>query len=108
MRPLANDAEVEEMLDRETAVLFKHSPICGTSARARRQVERFVARNPDTPVYVLDVLEARDLSRRVAERFGIRHESPQAIVLRRGAPIWTGSHFRITARALQREVRRPS
>jgi bacillithiol system protein YtxJ len=30
----------------------------------------------------------------------VRHESPQAILLRDGKPVWKASHFRITAGAL--------
>jgi bacillithiol system protein YtxJ len=36
----------------------------------------------------------------VSERLGIRHETPQAILLRDGKVIWNGSHFRITASQL--------
>ena len=42
----------------------------------------------------------RRISDEVSARFGIRHESPQAILLKDGQPVWTGSHFRITAHQL--------
>jgi bacillithiol system protein YtxJ len=32
-----------------------------------------------------------------AQRLGIRHETPQAILLRDGRVVWNASHFRITA-----------
>lgn len=108
MRRIADDGSLDEMLSQETAVLFKHSPVCSASARAYGQVECFIERSPDTPVYLLDVIGERELSNRIAERFGIRHESPQVIVLHRGTPTWNGSHFRIKARAIGREVRRTS
>jgi bacillithiol system protein YtxJ len=88
-------------------VLFKHSPLCGTSSRALRQVARFAAERPETPVFMVDVVENRDVSRYITEKFGIRHQSPQVIVTHDGAPTWNGSHFRVSMRAIRREVDRP-
>jgi len=39
-----------------------------------------------------DVRRAHALSRAVAERTGVRHESPQVIVPRRGRAGWSASH----------------
>ncbi len=50
------------------------------------------------PVYLVDVLAQRPLSQAIAARLGIRHESPQAIVLRQGKAVWDASHFAITAK----------
>ena len=86
------------------AVLYKHSPVCGLSMRARRQVRRFLEAHPDLPVYVVDVIRQRELSREIEECTGIRHESPQAIVLRGGDPAWHGSHRAVTEEALTRAV----
>ena len=44
------------------------------------------------------VQDARGLAQRIAERFGIRHESPQAIVLYRGEPVDHASHSGVTPR----------
>ena len=46
----------------------------------------------------LDSEDQRKLE--AATRLGVRHETPQAIVLRDGKPVWKASHFRITADAL--------
>jgi bacillithiol system protein YtxJ len=43
------------------------------------------------------------VSDQVAARFGIRHETPQAILLREGRVVWSASHFRITAETLARQ-----
>ena len=105
---LASIEDVESALDADTTtILFKHSPICGTSSRALRQVKAFARDNPQVRVHIVDVVNDRTISRYVAERLGIRHQSPQAIVIRDGRPSWNGSHFRVSARALQREVDRP-
>jgi bacillithiol system protein YtxJ len=54
----------------------------------------------DVPVYVVDVVHSRPLSRYIAERFGVVHASPQAIILRDGVPAWHGSHFDLSATAI--------
>jgi bacillithiol system protein YtxJ len=91
---------LEALAPGEVVLLFKHSPACGTSHRARAQVEGFAAGRPELPVVEIDVLRQRGLSRDLAERLGIRHESPQAILLSGGVPVWHASHSSITAATL--------
>jgi bacillithiol system protein YtxJ len=50
----------------------------------------------------VDVRAERLLSQRIAARAGVGHESPQLIILRRGAVVWSASHNDITAGAVQR------
>jgi thioredoxin 1 len=104
-RSLDSEDMLEEALaaSAETpVVLFKHSAICPISALAHRQVKKLTEPS-DPPVYKLVVQEHRPVSNAIADRFGIRHESPQAIVVYEGEPIFHTSHTSITARAL-REV----
>ena len=60
----------------------------------------FATSHPQWPLYVLKVIEARDLSDAAAERLGVPHASPQAIVIRHGHSVWHASHYDITANAL--------
>ena len=53
----------------------------------------------------LDLLEHRDLSNEIAERSGVKHESPQAILLRDGKAIWNASHMSITSDSLLEAVK---
>lgn len=104
LRKLANEADLDGALRLELAVLYKHSPVCGLSTRARREVRRFLEAHPDLSVYIIDVIRQRELSREIEGRTGIRHESPQAIVLRGGDATWHGSHRAVTEEALTRAV----
>ncbi|HSB70340.1 MAG TPA: monothiol bacilliredoxin BrxC family protein [Candidatus Methylomirabilis sp.] len=70
------------------------------------EVQEFVRRRLGVPVFLVDVLSQRPLSRRIAADLGIRHESPQAILLRAGRPLWHASHYDVTADALAKEVAR--
>jgi bacillithiol system protein YtxJ len=87
------------------ALLYKHSPFCGASAAAQWEVSRFAAVNPTLPVYQVDVIRERDLSRRIAEALDVPHASPQVILLRAGSPVWVTSHRGIRADALHGAVR---
>jgi monothiol bacilliredoxin len=86
-------------------VLFKHSPICGTSAAALEHILDFVAANATIPVYLLDVLAERALSQNIARNLNVPHASPQAIVVRWGVPVWTAQHGGVTAVALEGAIR---
>jgi len=78
-------------------VLFLHAPRCGVSRRAYEQMARLGGE-----VALVDVARDHDVKRAVADRTGVRHESPQVIVLRDGRLVWTASHNAITATAVQR------
>jgi bacillithiol system protein YtxJ len=79
------------------ALVFKHSTTCGTSAYAHEEVESLLE-EPDlrAEVYIVDVRAARPVSTAIAERSGIRHESPQALLFVNGQVVWHASHFRLT------------
>jgi bacillithiol system protein YtxJ len=73
--------------------IFKHSTTCPVSAHAAQEVQ---AMQCELPVYWLNVREQRELSNWVAAQYGVRHESPQLILLRDGRPEKVWSHFEIT------------
>jgi bacillithiol system protein YtxJ len=47
------------------------------------------------------VQTARPVSNSVEAQLAVRHETPQAIVVRSGKAVWTASHRAITRRSLQ-------
>lgn len=99
---LADAGELEELFERshtQPVILFKHSSTCPISAAAYQQMQQLTG-----AVSLLTVQQARDLSREVEERTGIRHESPQAIILRNGEAVWHASHWRITSAEVERAV----
>ena len=89
------DRLFEESFDRPI-VLLKHSSTCGISAGVYREVG-FVAAD----VNVIVIQTHRDLSNAIAARTGVRHESPQAFVLRHGKPVYYASHYDIEARRIE-------
>lgn len=104
MTPIRQAADLDTVWREPLAVLYKHSPLCGLSAAAARQMAAFGAAHPDVPVYVVDVIRSRAVSRDVERQLEIRHESPQAFVLRGGDVTWHGSHTAISESALARAL----
>ena len=73
-------------------ILFKHSTTCPISSGVYQEISRVSGE-----INLVIVQTARPISTAIAEKTGIRHESPQAIVLRNGKPIYHASHFDVTA-----------
>ncbi len=80
-------------------VLFKHSTTCGISAGVFREVASVAG-----DVHVITIQTHRDLSDSLAMRTGLRHESPQAIVLVRGQAVYHASHYDIEAEGIEASV----
>ena len=85
-------------------LLFKHSPTCGISAQAFDELEMLQRDQSTVDVVVVDVFSDRALSKAVADKFGIRHESPQALLMTGGTVRWHASHSRVTADAIRRAI----
>lgn len=100
-RTLSTPDELDRALERSSqlpVVIFKHSPTCGVSAQAFESISEWLSdASPGAEFFVLPVQAGRALSTTLAQRFGIRHESPQALVIEDGQVVWHGSHFRATA-----------
>lgn len=85
-------------------LLIKHSLTCPISKAAFREYEKFVSNHPEVDTYYLYVQEARPLSNYIAETFGVKHESPQALLFENGTAVWHTSHWNITYDSLKKEV----
>jgi thioredoxin 1 len=94
------DAAIAESHERPV-LLFKHSRTCGISCEALDELHAHLDSADTAAAYrVVTVQSHRPVADEIATRLGIRHETPQAILLRDGRPVWNASHFRITARQL--------
>ena len=82
-------------------LFFKHSLTCGTSAWAHEELEALLDGPPlPADVCVVHVQTSRPLSTAIAERLGVRHESPQALLVRDGQVVWHASHHRLSKAAM--------
>jgi bacillithiol system protein YtxJ len=103
--PVTTEAEFEGAIasSHERPVLFfKHSHTCGLSAQAFDELDAWLAEASDDPhVYIVTVQTHRHLSNELVKRFNVRHETPQVLLVRNGACVWHGAHFRVTSRTVR-------
>lgn len=84
-------------------VIFKHSIRCSISTMAKGRLER--AQMPEgIDFYYLDLINNRALSNKVAEDFGVHHESPQVLLIKNGDCIYDESHNGIDMQDLTHEA----
>ncbi len=87
--------------DQRPLLLFKHSFTCGVSAEALDElVAHLNERRLDASYAMVTVQTHREVSNAVAKKLGVRHESPQALIIRERRVVWSASHFRVTAAAV--------
>jgi bacillithiol system protein YtxJ len=97
-------------------LLFKHSYTCGVSMEALDELvahlnDRVDDRTPArvTPQYAMVTVQThRAVSNAIAQRLGVRHETPQALLIKDGRVVWSASHFRVTAAAVDDAIRNRS
>jgi bacillithiol system protein YtxJ len=101
---LTSTQHFDSLAAQDLSIIFKHSPTCPTSLYAHREVTRFCEIQPDAPVYLVSVRRQRDIAQHVAQCTGVRHESPQIVILRNGGVLAAASHDEITAEWLASAV----
>ena len=97
--------QFENILQEKSHFLFlKHSITCPISKAGYDEFAKFADEHPEMDSYFLHVQEARDLSNYITEKFGIKHESPQAFVIKNQEVIWDASHWNITSKAMSEHI----
>jgi bacillithiol system protein YtxJ len=115
LKNLKEIAELENTLaDSHTrpVLLFKHSYTCGVSAEALDELRAHLEnpgeapskQTPPVQYAIVTVQTHREVSNAISARLGVRHETPQAILVRNGRVVWSASHFRVNATEIQRAL----
>lgn len=95
---VTTEGELEQVLrDSEQApvLLYLHDPYCGLSAMAHPEVSKV-----GVGIAWINVHARQDLGMEVERLTGVRHESPQALILRHRQARWSASHRRVTASSI--------
>jgi bacillithiol system protein YtxJ len=112
VKPLTNLQELDACMS-ESAVrpvfIFKHSTACSISAAAYRHVAKYSqsATEADPEVYIVKVIEDRPVSNQIADELVIQHKSPQLILVKDRAVVWSSSHYGINEQAIRKAVSGP-
>lgn len=95
---LTDEAGLTDIISRsqnKPQVIFKHSTRCSISSVALQRLQK--AKQPEAvDFYLLDLLAHRPLSNKIAETFGVHHESPQILLIKDGKCIFDESHLGIS------------
>jgi len=105
IKEMLEEDDINEVLSRsveEPVFVFKHSTTCPISAAAFRRIESYIQTHPNVrlAIYMVKVIENREVSDSIAKQFRIRHESPQLILFNMKQPVWNASHGSIDGRAI--------
>ncbi len=88
------------------AWICKHSTTCPVSSAGLAQFERYCAEHGGQPAGLVVIQRSRDVSTHIAETTGVRHESPQVLLVRAGRVLWHASHGGITAETMAEAMTR--
>lgn len=97
---IESESDLEEAVKKsfeKKVAIFKHSTRCHISKTVLRNFEKEVQNSAqDAEFYFLDLLAHRNLSNKIADDFGVQHQSPQLIVLENGKAVKNASHHSIS------------
>ena len=102
-KEIRNTEELDALIEKsneQAIVLFKHSTTCPISAGVYQEIS-----SADADINLIVVQRARDVSSAVAEKTGIRHESPQAFVVKNGKVVYHASHYDVTASDVEKMLK---
>lgn len=72
-------------------IIYKHSPTCSLCSWSEHVLGKMAAEDGVT-VELVDVFQQRALSNELEAHFGVRHESPQVLIVEAGQVVWHASH----------------
>lgn len=106
-RALTDLDQLNEVVTESTnkpVIIFKHSTRCHISKTMLKQFENEFDLQDKIAPYFLDLLEHRAISSEIVSRFGIAHQSPQLILIKKGNAVFNDSHGSIDAKQLEQFI----
>lgn len=105
--PLTEVSQLDEIIENsndKNIGIFKHSTRCSISRFALKQFENEYNLENNVDLYFLDLLNYREVSNEIANRFQVVHQSPQLILIKNGVAVYDASHSDIQANELKKYV----
>ena len=93
--------EIKSNSNQKLQLIFKHSTRCIISKMALKQFEKEYDFADQMDLYLLDLLQNRDISNQIATNYDIQHQSPQLILIQNSKAIYNASHENIEASTLK-------
>ena len=100
--------EINALSFSKPVVIFKHSTRCSISSMAKNRLETKWDLDSEFPAYYLDLIQYRSISNAIESDFGVRHESPQLLLIRNGKCVYETSHSGVGMEALKQALEKIS
>lgn len=101
---LTDPKQVDEVVhasEKGPQLIYKHSHTCGICHAALEEIEeKFDDIHSKADMHFVNVKKSRPVSDAAAEDLGVRHESPQVLIIDEGKCVWHKSHWSIKADAI--------
>jgi len=85
-------------------LFFKHSNSCDISLMAKLRLESEDSLTENLDAYLIDVIDSKAVSNYLADKFHVRHESPQIILTYKDECLLDSSHFDINPKEIIEET----
>lgn len=100
-REITEIEEWDEIFEKSTEkdqLILKHSTTCPVSFNALDEYNAYLAEkaSDDMDYTLVKVRESRPVSNKIEEDTGVKHESPQIILVRDKKAYWNTSHWSVT------------
>lgn len=92
IKSIENWRELLEQSLEKPFLLFKFSTTCMNSLTAMKELKTF---ETELPIYIVIVQEDRHISNTIEKDLGVKHESPQLLILKDGRAMWQATHYKI-------------
>lgn len=103
---LNNESQIDEIVKKsfeKPQLIYKHSISCPISSMSKYRLEKSTAPE-DIDFYYLDLITYRAVSNKIANDFGVRHESPQVLLIKDGKTVYHESHNKINMDSIVAEA----
>ena len=107
LRSLEQIDDIRTKSRTQPVLIFKHSTRCNISRTSLDRLERNWKEEEmgGVQLYFLDLISYREISARIAEEFGVEHESPQVLIIRDERSTYDRSHFEIDYQQIRQAIR---
>ena len=105
--PLTDISQLEDIVEisnDKIVGIFKHSTRCSISRFALKQFESEYNLEDKVDLYFLDLLNYREVSNEIVNRFQVVHQSPQLLLIKNGVAVYNASHSDIQAEFLEKYI----
>lgn len=111
-KKIESEEEINELLSLSQSsetlgvIIFKHSPRCSISNLAKMRLQSGWSFGEEVPVYILNVIQKRDISLNIADQLNVQHESPQLLLLKNRECIYNASHIGVSPSGVEKVLKK--